>query len=121
MTAIKWIFMVAGVAAVVMLYRWGHQYVMFASFGVLFLNFASFCLQYEDPAKRALARRDERLLHMKPGARNSEEVQSAQSSAPPILPQDRAFRWDVVTLINIVTGIAALGLCGYGVLLYVSQ
>ncbi len=117
MAILKWIFVTAGITSVALLFGRASLYFMIGSFGVAFANFATMCLQYEEPANRARARMRERLAHMKPGYQHSEEFQRAQSSTPKVLPEDRALRWDVLTVINLVSGVAALGLCAYGLML----
>lgn len=109
----KWIFLAASLASMFLVYDQLHQYVLFTSFGIAFGNFAAFCLQYEVPAQRAQQRVDERLQL---GGLSADAQASLRSSKPPITAEDRAFRWDTLTMINVATGIAALGICAWGIM-----
>ena len=113
----KWIFLAAAIASVGLLFGQVHQYYFFGAFGVAFVNFATFCLQYEDPANRARRRVEERMGQLKPGGVNADEMARLRSETPRITDEDRQTRWNAMTLLNLVTGIAALGLCAWGIML----
>lgn len=112
----KWIFLAAGIVSVYLVYGHTHQYVLFAAFAAAFINFATFCIQYEDPAKRARNRAEERLKQLKPGGLHADEQARLRSAKPNITAEDRATRWNAMTLLNLVSGLAALGFCAYGIM-----
>jgi hypothetical protein len=62
----RWAFLIIAVCAVVALFGVGPAYAVYAAFLVLFLNFATLCLQYDDPVNRARQRVAEQLSHLKP-------------------------------------------------------
>jgi hypothetical protein len=113
----KWVFLAAAVASVGLLFGQVHQYFYFSAFGIAFVNFATFCLQYEDPAHRARRRIEDRLSRLKPGGIDADELARLRSATPAISAEDRAVRWNVMTLLHVATGIASLGLCAWGIML----
>ena len=83
----KWIFLAAAIASCFLIYNQAHQYVLFAAFGIAFINFATFCMQYEDPANRARFRAEERLKQLKPGGVDADELSRLRArSSPPTAP-----------------------------------
>jgi hypothetical protein len=115
----RWAFLIIAVCAVVMLFGVGPAYAVYAAFLVLFVNFATLCLQYDDPVKRARQRVAERLSRLKPGGRNADLYQRLQSASPKPTADDRRVQYGPMTLLNIATGVAAAGLLVWGILLRV--
>jgi hypothetical protein len=115
----RWAFLIIAVCAVVALFGVGPAYAVYGAFLVLFVNFATLCLQYDDPVRRARARVAERLSGLKPGGRNADLYQRLQSSAPKPTADDRRVRYGAMTFLNIATGLVAAGLLVWGILLRV--
>ena len=115
----RWAFLIIAVCAVVMLWGVGPEYAVYAAFLVLFANFATVCLQYDDPVRRARQRVANQLSRLKPGGRNADLFQRLQSSTPNPTVDDRRVRYGLMTLLNIATGLAAAGLLVWGILLRV--
>jgi hypothetical protein len=113
----RWAFLIIAVCAVVALFGVGPAYAVYAAFLVLFLNFATLCLQYDDPVNRARQRVAEQLSHLKPGGASADLYQRLQSSDPKPSADDRRVRYGAMTLLNIATGFAAAGLLVWGILL----
>ncbi|MHC4710566.1 MAG: hypothetical protein ACYTA3_09100 [Planctomycetota bacterium] len=113
----RWAFLIVAVGAVVMLFGVGPAYAVYAAFLVLFVNFATLCLQYDEPLKRARQRVAERLSLLKPGGRNADLYQRLQSATPKPTADDRRVRYGPLTLLNIASGLAAAGLLVWGILL----
>ena len=116
----RWVFLIIAAAAVVMLFGVGPSYAVYTAFLVLFVNFATVCLQYDDPLKRARQRVADRLSSLKPGGRNADLYQRLQSATPKPSAEDRCVRYGPMTLLNIATGVAAAGLLVWGILLRVA-
>jgi len=113
----RWALLIVAVAAVVMLFGVGPAYAVYAAFLVLFVNFATVCLLYDDPLRRARQRVAQRLAQLKPGGRNAELYQRLQSATPKPTADDRRVRYGAMTLLNIATGLAAAGLLIWGIVL----
>jgi hypothetical protein len=113
----RWAFLIIAVCAVVLLFGVGPAYGVYAAFLVLFANFATVCLQYDDPVKRARQRLAARLSVLKPGGKYAELYQRLQSTSPKPTADDRRVHYGAMTLLNIVTGIAAAGLLVWGIVL----
>jgi hypothetical protein len=115
----KWAYLIIAVAAVVMLFGVGPAYVVYLAFLVLFVNFATLCLQYDDPIKRARRRMADQLSQLKPGGRHADLYQRLQSATPKPTADDRRVRYGPMTFLNIATGIIAAGLLVWGIVLRV--
>jgi hypothetical protein len=116
----RWAFLIIGVAAVVLLFGVGPEYAGYVAFFVLFANFATVCVQYDEPLRRARHRVTERLSRMKPSGRNAELYHQLQSAAPRPTADDRRVRYGTMTLLNIATGLAATGLLVWAIVLRVT-
>ena len=115
----RWVFLIIAVCAVVVLWGVGPEYAVYVAFLVLFANFATVCVQYDDPIRRARGRVADQLSRLKPGGRNADLYQRLQSSSPDPTVADRRVRYGFMTLLNIATGLAAAGLLVWGILLRV--
>lgn len=116
----RWIFLLAGIAAVAALYGAGPQLALPIAFAVLSVNFTTFCLQYDDPLKRARQRVAATLSTMTPGGIHAQEYQRLQSAAPNVTTEDRETRYGVITIAGIVSGVLSLGLLTWGIVLRMS-
>jgi hypothetical protein len=115
----RWAFLIIAVCAVGVLWGVGPEYAVYAAFLVLFANFATVCVQYDDPIRRARRRVADRLSRLKPGGRHADLYQQLQSAAPKPTTDDRRVRYGPMTLLNVATGLAAAGLLVWGILLRV--
>jgi len=106
----RWAFFIIAVCAVVMLWGVGPEHAVYIAFLVLFINFATVCLQYDDPIKRARLRVVHQLSRLKPGGKNADLYQRLQSTTPRATAEDRKVRYGPMTLLNIATGLTAAGL-----------
>lgn len=115
----RWAFLIIALCAVVMLWGVGPTYALYAACLILFVNFATVCLQYDDPIKRARKRVAGQLSRLKPGGGHADLYQQLQSATPKPTADDRRVRYGPMTLLNIATGLAATGLLVWGILLRV--
>jgi hypothetical protein len=115
----RWIFLIIAVCAVVALFGVGPEYAPYLAFFVLFANFATVCMQYDDPIRRARQRVAERLKLLKPRGGDFDLCQRLQSTEPKPTDDDRRVRYGLVTILNIATGLIATGLLVWGILLRV--
>jgi len=109
-------FLIAGVAGFALMIAFGSQIAIFAAFGVLFGNFATVCLQYNDAMDRARARVAGRLGRLHP---NSDAHQRLESQALKPTAEDRQHQMNAMTSANLATGIACLAFCAWGLYLWV--
>jgi hypothetical protein len=116
----RWAFLIIGVVAVVLLFGVGPEYAGYVAFFVLFANFATVCVQYDEPLRRARNRVKEQLSHLKPSGRNAELYHQLQSATPKPTVDDRRVRYGPVTLLNIATGLGATGLLVWAIVLRVT-
>jgi hypothetical protein len=116
----RWAFLIIGVAAVVLLFGVGPEYAGYVAFFVLLANFATVCVQYDEPLRRARDRVKEQLSRLKPGGMNADLYQRLQSATPTPTADDRRVRYGTMTILNIVTGLAATGLLVWAVVLRVT-
>jgi hypothetical protein len=110
----RWIFLLAGMASVAALYGVGPPFALPMAFAALCANFTTFCLQYDDPANRARRRVATQLARLSPSGLYAEEYQRLQSATLRITDEDRATRYGLMTIINLASGIVALGLVAWG-------
>lgn len=115
--AMRWAFLIIAVAAVVMLFGMQPKYAAYFAFLVLFINFATVCLQYDDPIKRARRRVAMRLSQMHPKGADPEFYQRLQSATPTPTADERRVRYGPLTVLNLATGIAATGLLVWAVVM----
>jgi hypothetical protein len=113
----RWAFLIIAVGAFAMLFGVGPSYAVYVAFLVLFVNFATVCLQYDDPLKRARQRVTDQLSTMKPGGKQADLYQRLQSATPKPTAEDRRVRYGPMTLLNIATGVAAAALLVWGIVL----
>ena len=111
----RWAFLAVAVCAFALLIRVGPQYGIYAAFVVMVVNFTTLCLQYDDPVKRARQRIAARLSRLRPDVDLHQRLESA-----PVTPTaaDRRVQYGPMTLLNIATGLAAIGLLIWGVMLW---
>jgi len=112
---IRWAFLLAGAFAFGLMIAYGPQVAIFATFGLLFGNFATFCLQYDGAMERARARVEARLgiLDSKTDA-----YQRISSAVLKPTPADRMHPRNLMSTLNLITGIACVGIFVWGVVLW---
>jgi hypothetical protein len=94
----------------------GPGYALFIAFLVMFANFATFCLLYDRPKERARLRVAEYLRRLHPNTDMAQRLATA-----PIAPtaSDRHLGLGPMSVLNLATGIAAIALLIWGVVLRV--
>ena len=78
----RWAFLIIAAAAVVTLFGVPPWYAVYFAFLVFFVNFATVCLQYDDPIKRARRRVAMALSQMHPSGADPDFYQRLQSATP---------------------------------------
>ena len=112
---LRWLFLSAGVAAFAIMLGVGSQFTVFLAFGLLFANFATMCVQFDGPVDRARARMKATLLTLHP---NSDAHQRMETAAIKATPADRRHPMNLLTVLNLATGIACIGMLVWGVMLW---
>lgn len=100
-----WIFMIANLAATILIYGAGPEYAFFLAFAMLAANFATFCLLYDDPIKRARNRIDQRLAQIPARGLHGEEHQRMQSMKVVATAEDKKFQLTFLSGLNIASGL----------------
>ncbi len=108
--------MLLGVAICGFASLWGVApgYALFAAFLVMFANFATFCLLFERPNERARFRVAEELRRL---PANIDMAQRLETAPITLTAADRQLEFGPMTLVNLATGIAAIGLLICGIVL----
>ena len=105
-----------GIAVCGFLSLWsvGPGYALFGSFLVMFANFATFCVLYDRPKDRARLRVADHLRRLHPNTDMAQRLATA-----PIAPTaaDRHLGFGPMTVLNLATGIAGIGLLAWGIVL----
>jgi hypothetical protein len=109
-----WLFMLACGAAVGMFFGVQPQIAFYLAFMALAVNFASFCLLYDEPFKRARYRIEQQLMQISSKGVNAEEYQRLQSRSVVATAEDRRFRLTPMSGVNLISGIAGVGLLCWG-------
>jgi hypothetical protein len=112
----RWAFLGAAVCAFAILLGVGPRYGVYAAFVVMSVNFATLCLQYDDPIKRARARLAAQLSRLNP---SSDLAQRLQTVVVKPTAEDSRVQFGLMTLLNFATGLAAIGLLIWGIVLWV--
>jgi hypothetical protein len=117
---IRWIFLIASIGAVAVLFGVEPKYPLYSSFVVLCINFATFCLQFDDAVNRARQRVNSQLSRLGPAGLHAEEYQRLQSATLKTTVDDRATRYGPMTIANIVSGLAGIGFLLWGIVLRIT-
>jgi hypothetical protein len=112
----RWAFLGAAVCSFAILLGVGPRYGVYAAFLVMCVNFATLCLQYDDPIKRARSRIAAQLRGLSP---HSDVAQRLETAVVKPTEEDRRLQFGLMTLLNLVTGLAAIGLLIWGIVLWV--
>jgi hypothetical protein len=116
---IRWAFLVACLGAVAMLFGVEPKNALYTSFVVLCLNFATFCLQYDDALNRAKGRMATQMGRISSSGLHAEEYHRLQSTRVTTTAEDRVTRYGPMTMLNIVSGLAGIGLLTWGLIMRV--
>ena len=106
----RWLYMLASAVAAALFYGTAVRGALFLSLVVLSVSFASFCLLYDEPLKRAKRRTEVRLGEISGKGVHAEEYQRLQSMPAAPSDDDRRFRLTMMSGINIASGIAGAAL-----------
>ena len=116
MRILGWLFMLACGLALGLLFGVKPQIAFYFAFIAMALNFATFCLLYDKPFKRARYRTERQLLQISAHGMHAEEYQRLQSRKVVATAEDRRFRLTLLSGMNILTGVVGLGLMCWGVI-----
>ncbi len=119
-TIMRWMFLALGAGAAALLLAMGSQYGTLAAFAALGVSFTTFCLQYDDPVKRARHRIADRLRLLSTGGAASEEYQRLQNARLIVTDADRQVRYTTMTWLNFAGAAASIGLLIWGVMLWLA-
>lgn len=114
---LRWLFLVAGIAAFAILFAVGSQLTVFLAFGLTFGNFATMCIQFDGPVERARARMKARLFALQPHSDAHQRMETATIKAT---SADRRHPMNTITALNLATGIACFAMLAWGVVLWVT-
>jgi hypothetical protein len=113
---LRWALLGIALLAFASLWGQGQEYVLLGAFVVMFANFATFCLLYDKPQERARLRVAEHSRQQTP---NSAMAQRLEMAPLTLTAADRNLGFGRMTIANFVTGLAAVGLLGWGIFLRV--
>jgi hypothetical protein len=113
----RWTFLIIAACACAVLWGVGPEFALYAAFLVLLVNFATVCIQYDEPLRRAQARVADQLSRLKPGGEHADLYQRLQSATPEPTAAERHVGYGPLTLLNIATGLAATGLLVWALVL----
>ena len=112
-----WLYMIVCGIAVGLSFGAEPRIAFYISLAVFAASFASFCLLYDEPLKRARGRIAERMGRLSGQGVHAEEYQRLQSMAITPTDEDKQFRLTLVSGINVASGIAGLGMLVWAVLI----
>jgi hypothetical protein len=115
-----WTGLVASMAAVPLLWGIGPGWGVWASLLACFVCFATFCLLYDEPVRKARSRVAARLAGMSSRGSMSEEYQRLQSSRLNPTDAERKMTMSPMLIANLVSGAAGAGLALWGLALRIS-
>lgn len=108
--------MIINVAAAVALYGVQPPLLFGIALALLAVNFATFCLLYDEPLKRAQHRVDQQLLQISGKGVHAEEYQRLQSTKIKPTDADRKFRLTPMSSANLASGVAGALLLAWAVI-----
>ena len=109
-----WLFMIINIAAAVALYGVHPVFLFGIALALLAINFATFCLLYDEPLRRAQHRVTQQMAQISSKGAHAEEFQRLQATK--IVPSqgDRKFRLTAMSGVNIASGIGGAILMIWG-------
>lgn len=114
---LRWLLLVAGIAAIALMLAVGSQLTVFLAFGLAFGNFATMCIQFDGPVDRARARMKAKLLAVQPQSDAHQRMETATIRAT---SADRRHPMNTMTVLNLATGIACFAMLAWGVVLWMT-
>jgi hypothetical protein len=114
---LRWLFLVAGIAALAIMFAVGSQIAIILAFGIVFGNFATLCIQFNGPVDRARARMRSQLVGLQ---WNSDAHQRMDTATIAVTPADRAHPMNTMTMLNIASGVACFAMLAWGIILWVT-
>jgi len=112
-----WLYMIISGAAAGLSFGAEPKIVFYISLAVFAASFASFCVLYDEPLKRARGRIAERMGRLSGQGIHADEFQRLQSMAVTPTDEDKQFRLTFMTGVNVVSGILGLGMLVWAVLI----
>ena len=112
-----WIYMILSGIAAGLSFGAEPRIAFYLSLAVFAASFASFCLLYDEPLKRARGRMVERMGRLSGQGVHAEEYQRLQSMAVTPTDEDKQFRLTLMSGINVASGIAGLGMLVWAALI----
>jgi hypothetical protein len=109
-----WLFMIINAAAVVALYGSRPAFLFGFALALLAISFATFCLLYDEPLKRAQHRVGQHLGQLSGKGVHAEEYQRLQSMKIAPTEGDRKFRLTPMSGVNIASGIGGAIMLAWG-------
>lgn len=112
-----WIYMILSGVAVGFSFGVKPTIAFYLSLVVFAISFATFCLLYDEPLKRARGRIGVRMGSLSGHGIDADEYQRLQSMAVTPTDEDKQFHLTVMSGINVGSGIAGLGLLVWAALI----
>jgi hypothetical protein len=113
----RWLYMLVSGAAAFLFYGHGPTMAFYLSLLVFSVCFATFCLLYDEPLRRATGRINARLGQITARGINADEYQRLQSQAAVTTVEDRQFRWTPMSIANIAAGLTGMALLLWAVVI----
>jgi hypothetical protein len=101
-----WLYMLASGAAGAVFFNQEPKIGFYIAIAVLAVSFATFCLLYDEPVKRAALRVRQRLATISNKGIRAEEYQRLQSRSSVVTVDDRKFRLSFLSVANVASGVA---------------
>ena len=105
-----WLYMSASALAAALFFNQEPRIAFYIALAVLSASFATFCLIYDEPTKRAAQRVRQRLSEISGKGIHYEEFQRLQSHVAVVSTEDRKFRLTLWSALNVASGVAGAGL-----------
>ncbi len=115
-----WTSLGASAAAVALLFGVGPTWGMGLAFLILAVCFATFCLLYDEPVRRARSRIARQLSGISSTGVNAEEHHRIRSMAVKPTSDDRKMEMSPMMIVHLASGAAGAGLAVWGLVLRLS-
>lgn len=111
---LRWVFLVVAIASFAVMWGMGPRFAPYIAFGVMFANFATFCLLYDRPMEQARHRIKMRLLELNPNTDTAQRLQTAKLRPT---EKDRELGHGPMVQLNFATGLASFAFLAWGIVL----
>jgi hypothetical protein len=115
-----WLYMIASAAAAALFFNQEPLIAFYIALVVLGVSFASFCLLYDEPVKRAAFRIAQRMSQISARGLHGEEFQRLQAMTAVVTAEDKKFRLTILSAINVASGVAGMGLLVWALILWIA-